>query len=124
VNQAVVNLDQMTQQNAALVEQSTAAAQSLREQAGQLAQAVAVFKVMGSPAVQAVYQAPAVSAPRPVRAPVAAPAKPRAMAAKPAATAQPASVAAPTPAPAPAPAAQRVAAAPKATGGEGDWESF
>ncbi|MGL6205263.1 MAG: methyl-accepting chemotaxis protein, partial [Giesbergeria sp.] len=39
VNQAVGNLDQMTQQNAALVEESTAAAQSLREQADQLAQA-------------------------------------------------------------------------------------
>jgi methyl-accepting chemotaxis protein len=44
VNQAIVKLDQMTQQNAALVEQSAAAAESLREQSGQLAQAVAVFK--------------------------------------------------------------------------------
>jgi len=45
VNQAVGNLDQMTQQNAALVEESAAAAQSLREQAEQLAQMVSVFKV-------------------------------------------------------------------------------
>ena len=45
VNQAIGNLDQMTQQNAALVEQSAAAAESLREQSEQLAQAVAVFKV-------------------------------------------------------------------------------
>jgi len=45
VNQAIGSLDQMTQQNAALVEESAAAAQSLREQAGQLAQAIAVFKV-------------------------------------------------------------------------------
>ena len=45
VNRAVVNLDQMTQQNSALVEQSAAAASSMREQAGQLATAVAVFKV-------------------------------------------------------------------------------
>ena len=37
VNQAVGNLDQMTQQNAALVEESAAAAQSLREQAEHLA---------------------------------------------------------------------------------------
>jgi methyl-accepting chemotaxis protein len=44
VNQAIVKLDNMTQQNAALVEQSAAAAESLREQAGQLAHAVAVFK--------------------------------------------------------------------------------
>jgi methyl-accepting chemotaxis protein len=45
VNQAVTHLDQMTQQNAALVEQSAAAAASLREQAHQLAQAVAIFKL-------------------------------------------------------------------------------
>jgi methyl-accepting chemotaxis protein len=45
VNQAIGNLDQMTQQNAALVEESAAAAESLREQADQLAQAVAVFKI-------------------------------------------------------------------------------
>ena len=45
VNQAIGNLDQMTQQNAALVEESAAAAESLREQAHQMAQAVAVFKI-------------------------------------------------------------------------------
>jgi len=45
VNQSIGNLDQMTQQNAALVEESAAAAESLRDQAAQLAQAVAVFKV-------------------------------------------------------------------------------
>lgn len=48
VNQSIGNLDQMTQQNAALVEQSAAAAQSLRDQADQLAQAVAVFKINSS----------------------------------------------------------------------------
>ncbi|MBO9689423.1 MAG: MCP four helix bundle domain-containing protein [Mitsuaria chitosanitabida] len=45
VNQAVANLDQMTQQNAALVEESSAAASSLREQAQRLEEVVAVFKV-------------------------------------------------------------------------------
>jgi hypothetical protein len=45
VNQAVTQLDQMTQQNAALVEESAAAAQSLRDQADTLAQAVSVFKL-------------------------------------------------------------------------------
>ncbi|MBP9906759.1 MAG: HAMP domain-containing protein [Rhodoferax sp.] len=44
INHAIGNLDQMTQQNAALVEQSAAAAESLRDQAQQLAQAVAAFK--------------------------------------------------------------------------------
>ncbi len=45
VNAAVVNLDQMTQQNAALVEQSTAAAESLKEQAVRLSQLTAAFKI-------------------------------------------------------------------------------
>ncbi|AVP56333.1 methyl-accepting chemotaxis protein [Pulveribacter suum] len=45
VNQAVGQLDQMTQQNAALVEESAAAALSLREQAARLAAAVQVFKL-------------------------------------------------------------------------------
>ncbi len=48
INGAIGNLDQMTQQNAALVEQSAAAAESMRDQAGQLARAVAVFKTSGS----------------------------------------------------------------------------
>ena len=45
VNQAVTDIEQMTQQNAALVEQSAAAAASMNEQAGRLAQAVAAFRV-------------------------------------------------------------------------------
>jgi len=45
VNQAVGQLDQMTQQNAALVEQSAAAAASLKEQAHQLAGLVATFRL-------------------------------------------------------------------------------
>ena len=45
VNTAVGNLDQMTQQNAALVEESAAAAESLRQQAHLLAQAVSSFKL-------------------------------------------------------------------------------
>ena len=48
VNQAIGNLDQMTQQNAALVEESAAAAESLREQADKMKQSVAVFKVTGN----------------------------------------------------------------------------
>ncbi|WP_077037815.1 methyl-accepting chemotaxis protein [Pelomonas sp. KK5] len=45
VGQAIANLDQMTQQNAALVEQSAAAAQSLQDQADALSKSVAVFKL-------------------------------------------------------------------------------
>jgi methyl-accepting chemotaxis protein len=44
VNAAVTLLDQSTQQNAALVEQSAAAAESLRMQADRLSEAVEVFK--------------------------------------------------------------------------------
>ena len=45
VNQAVTSMDQTTQQNAALVEEAAAAAESLQEQAGSLTEAVAVFKL-------------------------------------------------------------------------------
>jgi methyl-accepting chemotaxis protein len=45
VNGAVTQLDQMTQQNAALVEQSTAAAESLKEQATRLAGLVSTFRL-------------------------------------------------------------------------------
>ncbi|WP_426115138.1 methyl-accepting chemotaxis protein [Massilia sp. PWRC2] len=47
INQAIGEMDSVTQQNAALVEQAAAAAASLREQAAQLAEAVAVFKLDG-----------------------------------------------------------------------------
>jgi methyl-accepting chemotaxis protein len=47
INVAVSQLDHMTQQNAALVEQTSAAATSLQEQARVLAQAVAVFHIDG-----------------------------------------------------------------------------
>ncbi|WP_322114243.1 methyl-accepting chemotaxis protein [Aquabacterium sp. A7-Y] len=45
VNTSVLQLDQVTQQNAALVEQSAAAAESLKEQASRLAEVVAVFRL-------------------------------------------------------------------------------
>lgn len=45
INQAVTHLDQMTQQNSALVEESTASAESLASQASRLAEAVSVFKL-------------------------------------------------------------------------------
>ncbi len=45
VGEAVTQLDQVTQQNAALVEESAAAAESLRHQAAGLAEAVSVFKL-------------------------------------------------------------------------------
>jgi len=48
INVAVSQLDHMTQQNAALVEQTSAAATSLQEQARVLAQAVSVFRIDGA----------------------------------------------------------------------------
>jgi len=45
VNQTVVQMDETTQQNAALVEEATAAARAMEEQAGQLADAVAIFRL-------------------------------------------------------------------------------
>jgi len=45
VTSAVTQLDQMTQQNSALVEESAAAAESLKDQARVLAEAVAVFRL-------------------------------------------------------------------------------
>jgi methyl-accepting chemotaxis protein len=45
INNAVVQLDQVTQQNAALVEESASAAESLNQQAQQLVRAVAIFKL-------------------------------------------------------------------------------
>jgi methyl-accepting chemotaxis protein len=47
VNQAIGQMDQVTQQNAALVEEAAAAAASMREQAACLAEAVGIFKLDG-----------------------------------------------------------------------------
>jgi methyl-accepting chemotaxis protein len=47
VNHAVGQMDDMTQQNAALVEQAAAAAESLHEQTINLAQAVSIFRIEG-----------------------------------------------------------------------------
>jgi methyl-accepting chemotaxis protein len=62
INQAITQMDQVTQQNAALVEEAAAAAQSLQEQAGSLVQTVSVFKLdADAQAKQAVARAPATS---------------------------------------------------------------
>jgi methyl-accepting chemotaxis protein len=45
INSAITSLDHMTQQNSALVEQSAGAAESLRDQAAQLAATVSTFKL-------------------------------------------------------------------------------
>ncbi|RQO82295.1 methyl-accepting chemotaxis protein [Acidovorax sp. FJL06] len=119
VNQAVTHLDQMTQQNAALVEESTAAAASMRDQAQRLAEVVSVFNV-GAVAARAPVAAPRAAAPAP------RPAVTKAAASAP----RVASAASKAPAPASArlPAAKAPAPAPAskaaAQGGDDDWESF
>lgn len=49
IDQAIAQMDQVTQQNAALVEEAAAAAESLQDQAGNLAQVVSVFKMSSKP---------------------------------------------------------------------------
>jgi methyl-accepting chemotaxis protein len=97
VNLAITQMDEMTQQNAALVEQAAAAAESMQEQAQKLAHAVSIFKLDGD--AHKVLRAP-------VRAPRVAMAAPRA-----AVTHQAAPAAAPKP--------KKVAAATS-----DDWEEF
>jgi uncharacterized phage infection (PIP) family protein YhgE len=53
VSRAITQMDQVTQQNAALVEEAAAAAESLEEQARALAQAVGVFRVGEASGAQA-----------------------------------------------------------------------
>jgi methyl-accepting chemotaxis protein len=80
VNQAVTSMDEVTQQNAALVEEAAAAAESLLEQANQLSDVVGVFKVDGASNVKSserrVAHSPMRSAQRPAQAtkPMAKPA--------------------------------------------------
>ena len=59
VGQAVAQLDQMTQQNAALVEESAAAAQSLKDQSVRLSEVVGTFRL----STDASHTAPRLSAP-------------------------------------------------------------
>jgi methyl-accepting chemotaxis protein len=47
VNQTIIHLDETTQQNAALVEEATAAAQALEDQARQLGETVGRFRIEG-----------------------------------------------------------------------------
>ena len=114
ISQAIAQMDQATQQNAALVEESAAAAESLRDQAHQLVQVVAVFRLDGATPVAAARVAPA-PAPRPAPA-----AKAKSKASTPARkpVARPAKAVA---APAIAVAAPAVAAA---AGSDDDWASF
>jgi len=93
IGDAVAQLDQVTQSNAALVEQSAAAAESLRHQARRLAEAMAIFKIAGEKSTPASVPVPrmmakpdlrvaASSAPKRVRESVVKAAPPKAPAPK------------------------------------------
>ena len=58
VNTSIIEMDGMTQQNAALVEEAAAAAQSLQDQAGELGRVVSIFKLDESEQFQFEAQAP------------------------------------------------------------------
>jgi methyl-accepting chemotaxis protein len=102
VNQAIVQMDGVTQQNAALVEESAAATRTMHEQAQALAELVAVFRVEAKPRPAAAARPALPSARRTAPAPAA-----KSAAAKPARK---------------APAAPPARKAPAAV--DADWEEF
>jgi methyl-accepting chemotaxis protein len=133
VNQAVNNLDQMTQQNAALVEESAAAASALRDQAQRLAEVVSVFNVGGTASTfRAAAVKPVAAFKAPAKVAMKAPATSAAKLAPAKSLAKP--VAAPTnrgpakPAPTAPTAAARLTSSAKApavaAGSDDDWETF
>ena len=130
VGDAVAQLDQVTQQNAALVEESAAAAESLKHQAVQLAQAVSFFTMDDRGGARPAAPPSPVMAPR--KALAASPAAPRALASKKALSGPRVTQAARAPAPTAlgtgeAPAAARSqppAALATAAVDSDDWTSF
>jgi methyl-accepting chemotaxis protein len=119
VNNAITQMDNVTQQNAAVVEQASAASKAMEEQSSTLVAQIGYFKLgKGSSAHEIrqgdtaamLAQRPAFANHRPItRSPVARPAAPR----KPA----------PTPAAVPAtmPTAMKL---PRASGDESTWDDF
>ena len=63
INRAITQMDEVTQQNAALVEEAAAASQSLQEQAGNLASVVGAFKLAQGQASAAQHSTPVRPAP-------------------------------------------------------------
>jgi methyl-accepting chemotaxis protein len=110
VNKAIAQMDEVTQQNAALVEEAAAAAQSLQTQAMTLAEAVSIFRIDAQQAAKPAARTAQVSAPAAApKAAVPASTATRALS-KPAGTAV-----------ATARSAPRL---PPASGTDDDWEQF
>ena len=126
VNVAITNLDQMTQQNAALVEESAAAAGAMRDQTQRLAEVVSVFNVGSNyHSSNAARPNTAARPPAPApRAPSLPSRKTPAVAAPTASKPRPAMPAPAAKARSSASAAPRLAAAPAPKANDDDWESF
>jgi methyl-accepting chemotaxis protein len=114
VNVAVTQLDQMTQQNAALVEQSAAAAESLKDQASRLTDVIRIFR-MDAAQSHVTLATATTSKPTSTFKPVAQ--KPKSLTTSAKASTQPALT----------PAVLRPATTTRpavAAGTEGEWENF
>ncbi|HEV2611798.1 MAG TPA: hypothetical protein VGU61_16140, partial [Noviherbaspirillum sp.] len=103
INQAISQMDEVTQQNASLVEEAAAASEAMQGQADNLAQLVSVFKLDGS---QRTAPASIAKAPAAVAKPAAKPLARNGRSGMPVA----------------APQARKVALQQKPA--EGDWEEF
>jgi methyl-accepting chemotaxis protein len=103
VNTAITQMDEVTQQNAALVEQSAAAAASMQDQAARLAEVALSFKLGNDGAHHAALAAPKKRAALPPTRP--APAAPKRLASKPTLV-------------------KTSASKPATVGGDKEWEEF
>ena len=117
INQAIVQLDNVTQQNAALVEEAAAAADSLNQQAGRMVEVVSIFKLAGGAAKQQPTAARKVTAARQQQR--VAPRKAAPALARPTPTPQRIGTK-----PGGAPKKLAPTAAKPAAGGDDDWETF
>ena len=126
VGEAVTQMDQTTQQNAALVEESAAAASNLQMQAQKLVDAVAVFKLSaaerasGMPSGSPSSASMPTTAPRVSQAAASSPTKLKSLSER---VARPAVKSAPQPAK-PKPVKQPAAAKAEQADGSDDWETF
>jgi len=119
IGEAVTQMDQVTQQNAALVEEMAAAASSLKGQAQDLVQTVSVFKLGGN-AAHPIARTQAVTdynRPAPPRAPLPRPSAPKLRST----TASRPSASLPSPK---VPAPKRATSTAPTQSNDADWETF
>lgn len=119
IHEAITHLDQATQQNAALVEEMSAAASSLNTQAEGLVNTVSVFKLPGGAANRQQRRAAPAATPKPAAKTAVKGTAPGRVGSNKASAPAPARQLASTPK-----AAQAPATAGKGAGGDDEWESF